>query len=103
MKTIPDKLREDFEKEFPKGLKSGNEDGPYDGSEDSTCSCPYYPSCEEEVLEFIASQREEAVREVIFDLFGRLTTRDEPITMSAHHDAAPVADLMKEYLESLKR
>lgn len=40
--------------------------------------------------------------QAIFDFAGWLTTRREAITLSAAHDASPIADLIKEYLELAK-
>jgi hypothetical protein len=32
--------------------------------------------------------------EILFSVFGYLTTRQEPLILSAHHDAAPVAEIL---------
>jgi len=37
--------------------------------------------------------------EAVYGFAGWLTTRDEPITMSAHNDAAIVAELVDEFIK----
>ena len=37
--------------------------------------------------------------EIVYLLMGWLTAREEPVTLSAQHNAAPAADLAKEFCE----